>query len=131
MNTNTVQVIEKFGEKLDQYLGALANQAGVAADHFYPVFVRQQAVEGWAAILIFLLLSTVAFFLLKMGVKYMPTVESVWKNSNEVKSISGFTSGGILGLVLLITLLVEGTTVLGKVVNPEYSAVKSLVEMVR
>ena len=46
VSPTATQLVEKFGDKLDQYITVLASKAGVAADHFYPIFVRQQVITG-------------------------------------------------------------------------------------
>ena len=129
MNTNTVQVVEKFGEKLDEYLGALANQAGVAAEHFYPIFVRQQTIEGFVGLVLILLFSIVVFVFLRMGFNNIVNFQN--DNAAGIKCPLGFIGGVVLTIILLCILLNDGSTVVGKIVNPEYFAVKSLVEMVR
>jgi hypothetical protein len=45
MDTNTEQVINQFGNKLDNYIQITASKLGVATDHFWPIFVRQQKIR--------------------------------------------------------------------------------------
>ena len=52
MDTNTVKVITEFGQKLDNQINVLSPKLGVAAEHLWPVLVRQQVIEGWTEILI-------------------------------------------------------------------------------
>lgn len=135
MDTNTVQVINAFGEKLDSYLNVLAEKAGVAADHFYPIFVQQQRLEGLTDLVFFLIMLGVLIFCLVICVK---SLAPSWDNSDEDKQNMAATKlalSGVVVLVLIIRILVfahqDGGVMVGKIFNPEYAAVQSLVQMTR
>jgi len=138
MDTNTVQVINQFGDKLDQYLGALANKAGVAADHFYPIFVRQQMIEGLTGILILAVVAVAAVFFLKVGLLGAKSADAGdkwdagWLDTS--RTIIGFVVGGACVLAVFISLVSTNSPFsnsIGKILNPEYYAVQSLVNMVK
>lgn len=131
MNTNTVEIITEFGDKLDQYLGVLAEKAGVASDHFWPLFVKQQTIEAISSLLMFGIFAIVAFVLIKIGTNAFARF-SVNNNDGD-ETLGGVTcaSGIILTLFITIHLLFTGPKVIGKLLNPEYYAVQSLVQMVR
>lgn len=135
MDTNTIQVIETFGTKLDSYLQVLASKAGVATDHFWPIFVHQQLISGTIFCIGYIIMLCLAFFLVRMAVRNIgPASDHDLDNSvmctAATKSFLGFTLGGIF----IVVCLVGGPTFsesIGKVINPEYFAVQSLVQMVR
>lgn len=49
----------------------------------------------------------------------------------EPKAWLGFVIGGIMTGILMMSLFIDTPITIGKIFNPEYSAVKSLVEMVK
>lgn len=130
MDTNTVQVVTEFGNKLDSYVSVLATKAGMAAEHFYPVLIRQQVIEGWSSIilaLIGLVGCVLAFSLLS---------KSLTKDPGDMtpKRIFSAICGAIFGIILfLITFINIGglATSVAKINNPEFYAVRYLVQMVK
>ena len=124
MNENTTQLMEKFGDKLDHHLQALAIQAGIATEHFWPIFVRQQMIEGVTSLFAMVLSALIAFFLFKMFINSS-------KEDNSPKNVIGFVFGMVLSIMCFGIMINEGANSIGKIFNPEYYAVQSLVEMVK
>lgn len=130
MDTNTVAVVTAFGNKLDGYIGVLADKLGVAAEQLWPVLIQQQVIEGWCGIG-FLVLSTLMLVLsLVVLIKSLPEDPAFMTS----KQFAGVFIGAIVGVVLLIITCVntsELPTNIGKIVNSEYYAVRALVGMVK
>ena len=138
MDTNTVQLIESFGKKMDGYFSALAAKAGVATDHFYPLFVRQQSIEGITTLISLTILLVIVVLLFRMALKNVDNKYNGYSNNNDAgeamkfaKTLIGFILGAVLTLLLIITIGTDGMTAIGKLLNPEYYAVNSLVQMVK
>jgi len=133
MDTNTTQVIEAFGNKLDQYLNVLAEKAGVATDHFWPVFIRQQSIEGYMELLSYIIVVVVGIWIIRVFQKNLPL-------SNErdpivalpafVKCLLAVAAIFLLSIAFTVKTDDLGNSI-GKIINPEYSAVQSLVRMVK
>jgi len=131
MDTNTVHLVEKFGDKMDQYFQALADKAGVATDHFWPIFVKQQYIEG-ISLLVLLMIGFIACVLLfRMGINHVENFDSRNYPKSTPKVLIGFIAGTILSAIVFIGFATEGSATIGKIINPEYYAVQSLVQMVK
>lgn len=120
MDTNTVQLIEKFGIKLDGYVEVLASKTGMATEHFWPVFVRQQQIEGFTYIGVPLLAFVVLFFI---------TVR-LYKNP-KTRDSGDFIPTTIVSIIVFIGLLITTAGNLPKIFNPEYAAVQEVVKMIK
>lgn len=134
MDTNTVQVIEKLGDKLDGYITTLSSKLGIAVDHFFPIFVQQQKVDAVSFVIGVIVFTIISVFLLKMGFKNVDTANEYrnpQQNSAFAKSIVGFILGGAILLVVVIATGCEFSNVIGKFMNPEYYAIESLIKMVK
>lgn len=131
MDTNTVQVLTDFGSKLDSLVNALSAKAGVAADHFYPMFVNQQVIDGWSGIVYTIFSVIFCVMALQLLSKSLPSDEDRYASNRQC---FGMVVGGILGCVFAVMTLInlaETKDNVCKIYNPEYYAVQKLVQMVR
>ncbi len=124
---DTTQVISKFGDKLDQYLNVLASKAGVAVDHFYPIFVRQQVIAGISELLLLAVGVIVSLLFIRMAIVNLKSDTSV----TETKAMFGFVAGSVVGIIVVFNIMITGSDAVGKICNPEYYAVQSLVQMIK
>lgn len=126
MDTNTKEVVEQFGAKLDSYIQVLAEKLGVAAEYVYPLFVKQQVIEGiwfFSALFFFFAISSFAIYYgMKEGAKQK------WKDGPYLISL---VPGIIIFALCLIGMAMGGSESLTKIINPEYAAIKELVRMVK
>ena len=121
MDTNTVQVIQQFGNKLDSYIFVIASKSGQTVEHFWPIFVRQQVVTGWSELIICILFFIVGFILLYKA-KY---------SENENNQL-GCVIFAILTLVFAsLSFAALAPDIIGKIVNPEYSALKEVINLIK
>ena len=125
MNTNTVQLVESFGSKLDQYIGVIAEKAGVATDYFWPIFVRQQLIEGYSMLILLFAILLITILMFRMGFK------NIDSKKDNCKCGIGFGIAAVFSFILLVTVPANGVMSVEKVLNPEYFAVKSITEMVK
>ncbi len=123
---NTVELIDKYGEKVTGVLQQLAEKIGVGIDHFYPVFVKQQQLEGisfFALILLFV-------FIAVLSLKFRRDSDFL---KNDEPSLRLFTT--IFGLAvcigILITLTSSGITCFSQIFNPEYNAIKEITNLIK
>lgn len=153
-NTNTAatvsvsptanQLVEKFGDKLDQFITAIANKAGVAADHFYPIFVKQQRIIGITNMSLILIGIVFVVLLARNGFNINKQYELEKAKENPSRycdrygrveypgtAIASFILAAVITVVVVITTMAIGADTIGQIANPEYSAVQSLVSMVK
>lgn len=133
MDTNTTQIVTEFGNKLDGYIEVLAAKLGVAVDHFWPIFVRQQFVEGLTIVVILIVLLSAGVFLLSMGVANTRDINRKGKEKDYLlaKGIIGWAGGLLCMLAFAGGLSSSGVESISKIANPEYYAVQALVHMVQ
>ena len=124
---DTTQVINKFGEKLDQYLVVLASKVGVAADHFYPIFVRQQVISGISTLLFLALGIIVSTLFIRWAITNLKFNTS----AAETKSMFGFFAGIAIAIIVVLNIVIGGSDCVSKICNPEFHALQSLVQMVK
>lgn len=121
MDTNTVALIST---KLDATMTSIASKAGVAVDHFWPIFVRQQMIEG---ICNFALM----FFGILIVLICLKTF--TWADKNEKESVACISM--IVGMCIFVItsafIFAGFSDALSKVINPEYAAVQSIIQMVK
>ena len=60
--TNTLEVIQTFGNKIDSYIQIAAEKGNQTVEHFWPIMVRQQSIEGWTFIIGFSLIILIYYF---------------------------------------------------------------------
>lgn len=128
------QLVEKFGDKLDHYITALASKAGVAADHFWPIFVKQQMIEGIYAGCLWCMGLLIAISALTIAMLNNPysSDEQAKQHPNALpKTIIGFIVFATLTSICAIAAIDVGQEIISKTFNPEYHAVQSLVNMVK
>lgn len=123
MNTEqTNQSIELVTNKLDSYIAILAEKLGVAAEYVYPLFVKQQAIEGWwffAACLFCIIPSSIVF------------LKQIKKDMDKTPVfLSAVISGAIL-LISFTTLATDGAKFFTKIVNPEYAAIQAIIQSIK
>lgn len=127
--TNIVEKISESSlpETISNLLNVLAEKLGVGVNHFWPIFVKQQYYEG----LIFLI-SLVAFIVMGVGLLTWGKIELSKKNWSEN---SGYWAPFIIGIFILLicamAFIFEGTDSIMKMCNPEYWAVKEIIQMAK
>lgn len=130
------QLVEKFGNRLDSLITTLATKAGVATEHFYPIFITQQRIEGISNLCLMIIGIFIAVSLLIFGFKNASIHTSSEYNSKEEhnaepRMIFGFVAGIIFSIIVSIAIMAGFTETIGQISNPEYHAIQSLVQMVK
>lgn len=133
MDTNTVGIINKAGEKLDGYIAVLAEKAGMATDHFWPVLVRQQIIEGIASGFLAIIAGILSYLLYKKGqsIIFNENDTRVEKNSKSDKYtiLNGLALVfGVLFLMFCGRFFFIG---LSQILNPEYAALQEVIKMIK
>ena len=111
-------------QKAENALDAIADKLGTGIDHFWPLFIKQQWADGIISIIIFVLI--MMFFILLSYISY-----------KNYKNGPNPDTGLILTLALLATALVgllvvyELRTGILQILNPEYYALKEIMELMK
>ena len=131
MTTNELQLIETFGNKVDNYIQIIASKSNMATDHFWPIFIKQQYLEGWG------ILGTGVFFIL-LGLflcllfRKQPFFTD-YSAEADCPTKRFFTT--IIGLIVLfvtfIVLAIKSLDIISKLYNPEYAAIKEILWMIK
>ena len=101
----------------------------MAADHFYPIFVHQQTIEGVFAIVSLIGAGIGAALCFRMAIKNLGAKYS--EEDKSAKSVLGFILGAVLTLGFVIGFTSVGQQSVSQLINPEYYAVQNLVHMVK
>jgi amino acid transporter len=103
----------------------------VAADHFWPIFVKQQMIEGIYTACSWIIGILIAGVMLFMAIRNIKLVDKEDNKTAIPLTIIGFVCFAVLALVCLISACSVGQEVISKIFNPEYHAVQSLIKMVK
>ncbi|QLI77124.1 hypothetical protein [Bacillus pumilus] len=117
-------------DKALAYIDKLAAKLGVAAEHVYGVLVKQAVVGGVISTIMMLSAIVVAVLFTKSLAEksrdYQKRVGPYDVNWYQV--IQCLT--GIAVVVLCIVTLVIGPEMIGKIINPEYYAIKEILDTI-
>ncbi|PRO41458.1 hypothetical protein [Bacillus sp. LLTC93] len=117
-------------DKAMAYIDKLAAKLGVAAEHVYGVLVKQAVVNGVLSTLMMIAGIIVAVLLTKSFAK---------KSREHQKHIGEYDLNpyliiqcctGLALAVLCIAGLVNGSDMVGKIINPEYYAIKEILDTI-
>lgn len=101
-------------DKVTGLLEKLAEQFGVATDHFYPIFVQQQIIDGYYSLMwavLALIFANVSF-------------ASVWGLRKDGDGASVFFFA--LGVFSIVVLFLNGSSAATHLLNPEYHALMAI-----
>ncbi|MFW0909661.1 hypothetical protein [Bacillus altitudinis] len=117
-------------DKAMAYIDKLAAKLGVAAEHVYGVLVKQAVVGGVLSTLMMIAAIIVAVFLTKsLAKKSREHQKHVGKYDINPYQIIHW--GAVFALaVLSIAALTNGPDMVGKIINPEYYAIKEILDTI-
>ncbi len=101
-------------EKVSGMLEQLAQQLGIAVEHFYPIFLKQQFITGVYDAVIAAVTFTISALLF-------------WGAYTSIKDKDDAAFGfGLFTLIFLVISLVLGWQAVTHLYNPEYHALKDI-----
>lgn len=118
------QVIDKVFDRTTESIQQLASALKVPADHVYSVLVKQQVVTG-VSITIALIVVTIGFiFCLRWAIK---------ENHEDEYSlnIGSMLSTIMTGMGFVICIVLFFTTGIQGILNPEYGAIKEIMNILK
>lgn len=122
--------ISSLGHQLVEALKPVAEKLGVAAEHMYVVMVRQSLVDSLANIVGW---GIFCFFLLFIGYRVRKEAnneKSKLLPNDSDKEGAWITSWFVTTIGIIILSIAVGTNLSG-ILNPEYGAIKTLLDSVK
>lgn len=126
--TTNTELIREFGSKLDSYIQILAEKLGVAAEYVYPLFVKQQVIEGWVYLL------SLIFIIVLTIISSVATYEFNKKDNWDISSPSHCLSILFTVFLLIVSsigLLITPSEIATKLFNTEYAAIKEIIQLTK
>ena len=120
MQADTLQTTGKLiVEESFKRLDALAEKAGVAVEHFWPIFVQQQVLDWWSSF-------ALAMFFLVFGVLSLIYGLRKMKDPEEFTQYTALWIAGGIATFIGFIVLAFSISDISQVLNPEYHAIESL-----
>lgn len=116
-------------DKIAAYINELAAQLGVASEYVYAMMVRQMVIEGVVYSIILSLGLIVLSWMTHKAYRYYIYIEKEMFEDGEGIGILAMILGALSGLLLIINLIETPANVM-KIFNPEYYAIKDIIEMI-
>jgi hypothetical protein len=122
MDTNTMNVLNELGGKAETVIKQAADKVGQGVEHFWPIYVKQQMIQGWCQIGIWILMAIICAICWKVFFHFARKPDR-GEVSLSFGVITFFWTCG-----LMIALLVAGAQTISMVFNPEYSALQEVIK---
>ena len=116
-DTNAEKLIDKYTEKIEAGISALAESLKQPAEHIYDVLVRQRVIEAWKWICIIglNLFLTILFAIVLKGFK---------GSEGDTDALRFIVL--IFGIITFIMIIFGLNPILSGFINPEYGAIKEI-----
>ena len=118
--------------KAVEVLDVLQAKIGEGTNYFWPIFVKQQIVEGWVGVISFLILLVL---FISIFYSFITSLKKYLKGgNNDYIEVKMFASGGIgfvLGFFVLFTATEKLSDSVYKLTNPEYMAAKTILHNIK
>ena len=126
---NNVQVVNATFDNIEQGLTKLAETLKVPASKMWEVFVEQQMINSLSEILALIITLSICVFV------YIKCVKYAEKNNDDVfeYAITGLPAAAVLAVafISLILILVGATDTITGFINPEYGAIKDIIDAIK
>jgi hypothetical protein len=120
--------VDIIGDKIAVILKVLADKLGTSTEYFWPIFVKQQVIEGITSM-------GVWFIALVVGIAISLLLFKIYKKDSIQNNYSDWLPPAIIVSVItgfiLIIFLIALSYGLPLVLNPEYYALKDILDMVK
>ena len=121
---DTTQLASDIAGKIESVFVVLAEKVGVGVEHFYPIFVNQQRLEAIGFILCIVPFFVISLVLLKLGFAF--------KATRDIERRDVCFIGCIAFTIVFAMLFCLGVCqYVPQLLNPEYSALKDILGMIK
>lgn len=121
-----------MNEEITKYIDQMAAKLGVAASHVYEIVIRQTIISGIVNTVLQVLIMTAIYVAFRKGWRYSRDRWDDWcADSDELYAILVWAVGGIACGALFIVCLITTPDAIMSIFNPEYYAIKTILEAVK
>lgn len=135
-NSNVEKLVDKYSEKLSATITSLAQSLKQPAEHVYKILVKQQVVKSFGYSL-FLLLAITFILLFCYNIKRAKWLEDDTYNRRDYPGETWNSNATLTIITGILALIFIGLSagffypMLQGFLNPEYGAIKDIVEMIK
>ena len=125
MNTDITEItvnsdtLNEVSNKIENALTIMADKLGVASDHFYPIIVEHQLIQGWIYIWLAIPILLLATIFVTFG--FLDR-----KRDSEASNWSFF-----LSIIFYIIFMGVAGSNLAQILNPEYYALMEIKDFIK
>lgn len=127
-----MQVPESIQDKIFGYIDAIAEKLGVAAEYVFKVLVKQQIIHGITSIVVWLMSLIAVVVMMRFASHFDKKArEEEFMGTSDNWALVLWATSGFLGFILCLVTVLGGPDAIGKIINPEYYALKEIIEAVK
>ncbi|MCG7383366.1 hypothetical protein [Paenibacillus sp. ACRRY] len=121
-----------MNEELTKYIDQMAAKLGVAASHVYEVVIRQTVISGIVNTVVQVLIMIAIYVAFRKGWRYSRDRWDDWySDDNEFYAVLIWILGGVVCGGIFIACAVTTPDAIMSIFNPEYYAIKTILEAVK
>lgn len=125
---NSIAAKTDVAKEIFSRIDAIAAKLGVAANHFWPIYVKQVSVEAYSAIALLAvgLLIGSLFWIRAATLKgcYFDCSDPTGKGVIAI-------AGTVVLIIATLVLFINGADIAGKLANPEYYAMNNILHAIK
>lgn len=123
--SETERIVDKYVDKIGDAVDKLAESLSVPAEHVYGVLVKQQMVIAYTSIGSLLIFALLIFISVSLGNKW----DRDWDDWDEFSVYKLWTI--TFSSFFIISLLVSVLSGVPKLLNPEYGAIREILDVIK
>ena len=133
MTTNTLEVINTVSSKLDGYFNMISEKIGVGADHFWPILIKQQIINGITDLTIVIVLWTLSILIFNVCRKNFNVVCQLHRNQHPERDDSLFKYGISVAFTSVMTFILTYNLsyFLNQILNPESIIMTNILKVIQ
>lgn len=113
-----------IGKNTKELLEVLATKLGITIEQIYPYFIKQQIIEGYIFFFMVALCSIISIIIIKLNYHKA--------DFDDPNKHAIFTIIGLIALGMTTIVIVCGTsTMLSGILNPEYNAIREMLNFIK
>ena len=142
--SETERIVDKYLDRAEDAISALAEKLSVPAEHVYEVLLRQQMVEAVAITIVLVLMAISSYLLISIPYKDWRRVNIAYNKKNDITRenynyydlsdswwVWPVGIGIVLGVITVIAILSAIGPVATGFINPEYGAVQEILKVIQ
>lgn len=118
-NSNVEKLVDKYSQKVEAAFISIAENLQQPVERVYKLIIKQQIIKGWSSILLLVVSSIIVYWGIMLGKK---------DHYNDGPWLFPVVFGGFATLGAIIWIFISGFSCL---INPEYMALKEIINMIR